>query len=243
VIWVFIVLLIGYGNAKSLRVPSAVPAEPWPGLALAGLLALLVFAATRAGPRLSWSELGLVRAGSARPAALGLLIGVAAALVALVVLRFPPILDEPVRYAPLLQPDPVGLLLRALVFMPLDTAVPEELAFRGLLFGWLRRGGRVTRAVLLGGRVRGVASGHRLRHAPRDERRRRSVDRGPRRARCLRRGLRRRHRLRAAARVVGPARRAARGPRRVQRDDPPRPGPGHRRLTRPPRDRRPPWRG
>jgi len=149
VIWVFIVLLIGYGNAKSLREPSAVPAEPWPGLALASLLALLVFAATRAGPRLSWSELGLVRAGSARPAALGLLIGVAAALVALVVLRFPPLLDEPVRYAPLLQPDPVGLLLRALVFMPLDTAVPEELAFRGLLFGWLRRGGSVARAVLL----------------------------------------------------------------------------------------------
>lgn len=148
-IWVFIVLLIGYGNAKSLREPSAVPAEPWPGLALAGLLALLVFAATRAGPRLSRSELGLVRASSARPAALGLLIGVAAALVALAVLRFPPILDEPVRYAPLLQLDPVGLLLRALVFMPLDTAVPEELAFRGLLFGWLRRGGSVTRAVLL----------------------------------------------------------------------------------------------
>lgn len=148
-IWIFVVLLVTFGNAKSLREPSAVPAEPWPGLALAGLLALLVFAATRAGPRLSGSELGLVRGGSARAGALGLLFGVATALVALVVLRFPPILDEPVRYAPLLQPDPVALLLRALVVMPLDTAVPEELAFRGLLYGWLRRGGGLTRAVVL----------------------------------------------------------------------------------------------
>lgn len=148
-IWVFVVLLVGYGNAKSLREPSAVPTESLPGLALAGLLALLVFAATRAGPRLSWSELGLVGAGSARPAALGLLIGIVAALAALVVLRFPPILGEPVRYAPLLQPDPLALLLRALVFMPLDTALPEELAFRGLLFGWLRRGGDLRRAVLV----------------------------------------------------------------------------------------------
>lgn len=148
-IWVFVILLVGYGNAKSLREPSAVPAETWPGLALAGLLALLVFAATRAGPRLSGSELGLVRAGSARPAALGLLIGLVAALAALVALRFPPILSEPVRYTPVLELDPAALLLRALVFMPLDTALPEELAFRGLLFGWLRRGGGLTRAVAL----------------------------------------------------------------------------------------------
>lgn len=148
-IWVFVVLLVGYGNAKSLREPSAVPLDPWPGLALAGLLALLVFAATRAGPRLSGSELGLVRGGSARAGALGLLFGVATALVALVVLRFPPILGEPVRYAPLLELDPAALLLRALVFMPLDTALPEELAFRGMLFGWLRRGGDLRRAVLV----------------------------------------------------------------------------------------------
>jgi len=148
-IWILVVFLVGYGNAKSLRDPSAVPAEPWLGLALGGVLVLLVFAATRAGPRVSGSELGLVRAGSARSAALGLLFGAGTALLALLVLRFPPLLGEPVRYAPLADPDPTALLLRALVFMPLDTAIPEELAFRGLLFGWLRRGGGLVRAVLV----------------------------------------------------------------------------------------------
>jgi membrane protease YdiL (CAAX protease family) len=149
VIWILVVFLVGYGNAKSLREPSAVPAEPWLGLAQAGALVLLVAAATRAGPRLSLAELGLLRAGSARAAALGLLFGVATAVPALVVLRFPPLLGEPVRYAPLADLDPAALLLRALVLMPLDTAIPEELAFRGLLFGWLRRGGRVLRAVFV----------------------------------------------------------------------------------------------
>ena len=148
-VWIFVVLLVTFGNAKSLRDPSAVPEEPWPGLAFAGALVLLVFAATRAGPRVSASELGLVRTGSARSAALGLLIGAVAALLALFVLRFPPILGEPVRYVPLVDPDPAALLLRALVFMPLDTAIPEELAFRGLLLGWLRRGAGLTRAVLI----------------------------------------------------------------------------------------------
>lgn len=148
-IWILVAFLVAYGNAKSVGDPSAVPAEPWLGLALGGVLVLLVFAATRAGPRVSFSELGLVRAGSAPSAALGLLFGAGMALLALLVLRFPPFLGEPVRYAPLADADPTALLLRALVFMPLDTAIPEELAFRGLLFGWLRRDGGLVRAVLV----------------------------------------------------------------------------------------------
>lgn len=138
-IWLLIAFLLVFGNAKVLAAESAVPQDPWIGLALGAWLTLAALVTMRAGPRLSAAELGLVRQGSARAAAIGLLVGLAAALPALAVLRFPPLLDEPVRYTPLIDIAPEALLLRALVMMPLDTALPEELAFRGALFGWLLR--------------------------------------------------------------------------------------------------------
>lgn len=149
-IWVVVAVLVGFGNAKSLREPSAIPTDPWPGIVLGAGLVLIVLAGTRAGPRLSGAELGLVRAGAARWAAAGSLLGAVTGLLALLVLRLPPhlgLMRETLRYAPLADPDPAALLLRALVLMPLDTAIPEELAFRGLLFGWLRRTGGIRRAV------------------------------------------------------------------------------------------------
>ena len=144
-----VVILVAYGNTKSLVEPSAVPQSPWPGLLFGAALTLAVTVMSRAGPRLTAAELGLRRDGSAGAAAIGLLCGVGAAIPALVVLRFPPLLDAPVRYAPLAGVPLDGLLLRALVLMPLDTALPEELAFRGALFGWLRRGHGPARAVAL----------------------------------------------------------------------------------------------
>ena len=144
-----VAFLIAYGNTKALVEPSAVPGTPWPGLAFGIALALAVVALTRAGPRLSAAELGLIRRGSARAAATGLLIGLGAAIPALIVLRFPPLLDAPVRYAPLTGLPPEALLLRALILMPLDTAFPEELAFRGALFAWLRRGHGFAHAAII----------------------------------------------------------------------------------------------
>lgn len=144
-----VVFLVAYGNVKSFVEPSAVPASPWTGLAFGVALMLAVAVTTRAGPRLSAAELGLVRRGSARATATGFLLGVGAALPALVVLRFPPLLGEPVGYAPLADVAPGALLLRALVLMPLDTALPEELAFRGVLFAWVRRGHGLARAVIV----------------------------------------------------------------------------------------------
>lgn len=138
-IWLLIAFLVVFGNAKVLAAGSAVPQNPWMGLALGAWLTLAALATMRAGPRLSAAELGLIREGSVRAAAMGLLAGLGAALPALALLRFPPLLDEPVRYTPLVDIAPEALLFRALVMMPLDTAIPEELAFRGALFGWLRR--------------------------------------------------------------------------------------------------------
>lgn len=140
--------LIAYGNSKSLIEPSAVPQSPWLGLAFGAGLTVAVIVLTRAGPRLTAQELGLVRQGSARAAAVGLLVGLGASLPAIVVLRFPPLLEAPVRYAPLADVPLEALLLRALVVMPLDTAIPEELAFRGALLAWLRRGHGVARCAI-----------------------------------------------------------------------------------------------
>ena len=64
-------------------------------------------------------------------------------------LRFPPLLDGPIRFGPLADVAPGALLLRALIVMPLDTALPEELAFRGALFALLRRGHGLGRAMTL----------------------------------------------------------------------------------------------
>lgn len=141
-----VVFLVAYGNTKSLVEPSALPKSPLVGLAFGMGLTLAVLAMTRAGPRLTASELGLVRGGSLRAAAIGLVFGLVAAIPALIVLRFPPLLDAPVRYAPLAELPLEDLLLRALILMPLDTAFPEELAFRGALFAWLRRGHGLARA-------------------------------------------------------------------------------------------------
>lgn len=145
----FVAVLILYGNAKSLAGTPAVPAEWWPGLALGGALVVITLAWARLGPRLSRSELGFAREGALRAGAVGALTALAVSLPALVLLRFPPLLGEPVSYAPLRDIPLCALLLRAFLFMPLDTALPEELAFRGVLFAWLRRTGGPVRAVLL----------------------------------------------------------------------------------------------
>lgn len=88
--------------------------------------------------RLAAGELGL----GARwwPGAIvGLVLAAAAALVAVFVLQHPPIVGAPVAYASVRGMPPERLLANVLVFLPLGTAIPEELAFRGVLLGLLRR--------------------------------------------------------------------------------------------------------
>jgi membrane protease YdiL (CAAX protease family) len=54
-------------------------------------------------------------------------------------LRFPPLLAGPVLYAPVSEASAATLLWRVAVWMPLDTVLPEELAFRGVLLASLMR--------------------------------------------------------------------------------------------------------
>ena len=63
----------------------------------------------------------------------------AATLPALLVLPFPLIMEHPVTYSPLDSLSFQALLWRGCLWMPLDTALPEEFAFRGVLLAVLRR--------------------------------------------------------------------------------------------------------
>jgi CAAX protease family protein len=88
---------------------------------------------------LSAAELGLSLSGLVRGAAVGLVIALVAGVAALLFLRFPPLVGGPIIYAPLTDIPPMSLLARIAVWMPLDTVLPEELAFRGALLAELRR--------------------------------------------------------------------------------------------------------
>lgn len=135
----FAVALVLLGNVKFFAGASALPAEWWPGIALSAALVALALGWARGVERLSFAEMGVRREGALRGALVGGLVAVAVAVVGLLVLRFPPLLGAPVSYAPVAAVSPAALLLRAFVTMPLDTAIPEEVAFRGVLLGSLLR--------------------------------------------------------------------------------------------------------
>lgn len=131
--------LVAYGNAASLILESSTPAGWWPGVPI-GMLLLVV--ALIWGTRifhLGTGELGLAPGHLQRSALVGILAAVVAAIPALIFLRFPPLIGHPVEYAPLGSLPRDALLWRTFLWMPLDTVIPEELAFRGVLLGWLRR--------------------------------------------------------------------------------------------------------
>jgi membrane protease YdiL (CAAX protease family) len=134
----FAVFLVAYGNLASLVLGQATPAGWWPGVGIGLLLAATVLIWARRAP-LTAQDLGLTRSGVARSAGIGVLVAIAAAIPALLILRFPPLVGGPVTYAPLGSLQLEALLLRVLVWMPLDTALPEELAFRGVLLSALRQ--------------------------------------------------------------------------------------------------------
>jgi len=141
--------LTAFGNAKSLLVPTAAPEQPWPGLALGAALVLLALAWARAGAHLTAMELGLERRRAGRAALVGGIAALALGVAALGALRAPALLGaQPIGYFPATEMTTEALLLRAFVLMPLDTAIPEELAFRGVLLGWLRRHGDALRAAV-----------------------------------------------------------------------------------------------
>ncbi len=146
---VFACFLGGYGNLESLVLGTAMPAGGWVSVMVTAALLGLVLAWARWSERLSPAELGLRPWLSLRSAGLGLLLALGTGLPALLVLRFPPLVGQAVEYTPLGSLSWQALLWRAFVWMPLDTAIPEEVAFRGVLLGSLRHHLTDRRAVLL----------------------------------------------------------------------------------------------
>jgi uncharacterized protein len=142
------VFLVAYGNTAALVLGSAVPPGGWPGVLVGGLLLAIVLLWGHLTDQLSAAEIGLPRRRIVRSAGLGLVVAVAVALPAMLFLHFPPLVGQAVEYAPLESLSREALLWRTFVWMPLDTAIPEEVAFRGVLLATLRRRFGTLTAVL-----------------------------------------------------------------------------------------------
>jgi membrane protease YdiL (CAAX protease family) len=147
------VILLGlflavYGNAVSTIMAWPTPLGGATGVTI-GLLLIVIVLAWAWWARISWAELGLDRQGIWGSLALGFGVAAATLVPALLIMRFPPVVGEPVSYGPALAITTTDLLLRVLILMPIDTVLPEELAFRGVLLSSLLRRHAAVAAVLL----------------------------------------------------------------------------------------------
>ena len=142
-------LLIAYGNTASLVLGVAGHNRGAVGAALGLLLVAAVLLWARRVAHLDWADLGLTGVGATHSAWIGLLVAVAMVVPSLLILRFPPLVGGPVTYTPLAGLPWGDLLGRVLVSMPLDTILPEEVAFRGVLLGALRQRYPAAQAVVL----------------------------------------------------------------------------------------------
>jgi uncharacterized protein len=147
--------LAAYGNVASLVLggAGAAPTGDWLGVAVAALLLALVLPWGCLSERLTPAELGLSRRRLVRSAGLGLLVALGTALPAVLFLRFPPGAGQALEYTPLGSLSREALLWRAVFWMALGTAIPEELAFRGVLLATLRRRFADVPAVLISAAV------------------------------------------------------------------------------------------
>ncbi len=141
--------LVAYGNAVSLLLGTvATPDGWWPNVPLGLLLGCLALLWGWRSERLTAAQLGLAPGHVLRSASVGLVVAIGVAVPSLVFLRFPPLVGHAVEYAPVGALSTAALLWRAFLWMPLDTVIPEELAFRGVLLAMLvLRCSRVRAAV------------------------------------------------------------------------------------------------
>ena len=139
--------LVAYGNAAAYLAGSALPHGGAGVLFGVTLVAAVLVIARLEG--LTLADLGLRRERLALGAGIGFVLALLAVGGAILVLRFPPLVGGPVTYAPLAAVAPAELATRIALTMPLDTVIPEELAFRGLLLAQLLRRYRAPAAVAL----------------------------------------------------------------------------------------------
>lgn len=147
--WIFVALLVGWGNAGSLLGGTA----QLPGGSLAyvvtgvTLVALSLAIARRAG--LDLAAIGLRPTAWLRGAAIGIACGAAIALAGVLALQLASVVvGGPVVYDLLRDVTEAELSRHVFFFLPLGAVLPEEIAFRGTLVGLLRARG--ARAALFG---------------------------------------------------------------------------------------------
>jgi uncharacterized protein len=149
-IWLFAALLAALGNAQPplIGASAVLPGGSWAFVAAGVVLVAVALAAARRG-RLDADALGLSRGQLPRGLVLGALAGSSLALASLAAMQLAPaIVGRPIVYEPLYRVSGTALAAHIAFFLPLGVVLPEELAFRGTLFGLLRRAG--VRAAIVG---------------------------------------------------------------------------------------------
>jgi len=142
VIWIFVALLVGWGNAGSSLLGGT---AQLPGGSLAyaitGVTLVAVSLAIARRAHLDRDAIGL-GPGWLRGAAIGASGGAAIAIAGIFALQLAPIIvGGPVVYDPLRDVTEADLVRHIVFFLPLGAVLPEEIAFRGTLVGLLRVGG------------------------------------------------------------------------------------------------------
>lgn len=141
-------ILIVFGNAAALAAGPNVVTFSGAAIAQAASTLLIVIVASRSCG-LTWAEAGIGRTNLLRSTLIGAGIGLGLAAVVLLVLELGAQLGTPVTYQPLRGASMSAVVTHALVGLPLLTAIPEELAFRGLVLGLLLRKVSPWRAALV----------------------------------------------------------------------------------------------
>lgn len=100
------------------------------------LLGLLPFAVREMG---GWKGLGIQRKGWLAAVGWGVMMGVGLAGVSILFFANPIVADKPLSYGPITGMGAGELALDLLVRVPVSIALFEEMAFRGVLYGMLKR--------------------------------------------------------------------------------------------------------
>ena len=141
-------ILVVFGSAAAVATGPNVLTVSWAAIAQsAGTLLIVIVASRWCG--LTWAEAGIGPTNLRRSSLIGAGIGIGLAAVVLLAVEVGAQLGTPITYQPLRGASIAAVLTHALVGLPLQTAIPEELAFRGLMLGLLMRKLTPWRATLV----------------------------------------------------------------------------------------------
>jgi membrane protease YdiL (CAAX protease family) len=139
-IWLFAAFLVLWGNLLHplIGASAPLPGGSWQFVAAGAVLVAFSLVTARA-LGLDGAALGLRRDGALRGTAVGATLGAVIAVAGVAAMRVvaPVVLGQPVVYEPLSRLAAGDLTPHIAFFLPLGAVIPEEVAFRGTLFGGL----------------------------------------------------------------------------------------------------------